>query len=124
MLENGELHARLAAHDDRPWGGNNPKLKTRRRSAIALDATGSVLFYGFGDEASARELAEGLRAAGAAHVAELDINHYWTRFLLAGKKREGAELEITSTLVPDMTHRKLGYVQKPEPRDFFYVRRR
>jgi len=124
LLENGALHPRLAAHDDRPWGGNNPKLKTRRRSAIALDGTRSVLFYGFGDEASARELAEGLRIAGAAHAAELDINHSWTRFLLPGRPPPNGALQITSTLVPDMTHRTLGYVSKPEPRDFFYVKRR
>jgi hypothetical protein len=122
LLEDGELHPKLEARVESPWGGHNPKIKTRRRSAIAIDASGRVLMYGFSEEAGARELALGLRTLGASAAAELDINYYWTRFLLFGAPAAGAPPEVTSTLVK-MQHGRTGYVSKPEPRDFFYVKR-
>jgi hypothetical protein len=122
LLEKGALHPKLESGVEAPWGGQNPKIKTRRRSAIAIDASGRVLMYGFGEEANARELAQGLKSLGASAAAELDINYYWTRFLVFGKPKPDAPPEVTSTLVK-MQHRRDGYVSKPEPRDFFYVKR-
>lgn len=124
MVEDGSLHPELEARNERRWGGLDPKRKTRRRSAIAIDASGRVLMYGYGDEAGARELALGLKALGASAVAELDINYHWVRFLLLGRPKPEAELQVTSTLIEKMPHRKQGYVSKAEPRDFFYVARR
>ncbi|MCC6217285.1 MAG: hypothetical protein IT376_20675 [Polyangiaceae bacterium] len=120
LLEGGELHPRLEAHDERPWGGLDPKIVTRRRSALAVDASGRVLLYGYGDEAGTRDLALGLRALGAVAAAKLDLNFHWVRFLLVGGP-PGEPARITSTLVPQMPHRARGYVERPEPRDFFYV---
>lgn len=124
LLSEGELHPSLAAGQERAWGGMDPKLKTRRRSALGVDASGRVLFYGFGEEAGAKLLAQGMRAAGAVEAAELDINYSWTRYLLIGKPKPDQKLQVTSTLVPKMVHQKLGYVERPAPRDFFYLRRR
>jgi hypothetical protein len=123
LVEDGALHELLRAGQERPWGGMDPKEKTRRRSALGVDASGKLLFYGFGDEASAKLLAEGMRIAGAAQAAELDINYSWTRFLLIGRPRPDAPLQTTSTLVPQMVHQKTGYVSAPAPRDFFYLTR-
>jgi hypothetical protein len=122
MVEDGALHALLQAKNDKPWGGHNPKDKTRRRSAIGIDAGGRVLFYAFGVEVGAELLARGMQHAGAVAAAELDINWTWTRFLLLGK--QGDELQITSTLVPKMEHSKRGYVSRKSDRDFFYILRR
>lgn len=123
ILEEGKLHPELERNDDRRWGGKDPKRQTRRRSAIALGGDGKVLFYGFGDETTVKELALGLRSAGATSAAQLDINYYWVRFLLFGQV--GADpLRVTSTLIPKMEHRKRGYVHLAEPRDFFYVLRK
>ncbi len=124
ILENGELHPDFAKRNERRWGGRDPKRQTRRRSAIALDKTGRILFYGFGDETGPKELALGLKAAGAHHAAQLDINYYWTRFLVFGRPKADAPLQVTSTLVPKMEHRKRGYIHRAEPRDFFYVIRK
>ncbi len=124
ILEEGQLHPDLARRNERRWGGQDPKRKTRRRSAIALDKTGRILFYGFGDETGPKELALGLKTAGAHHAAQLDINYYWTRFLIFGKPKADAPLQVTSTLVPKMEHRKRGYIHRAEPRDFFYVIRK
>jgi hypothetical protein len=124
LLQAAELHSALQAGQERAWGGNDPKLKTRRRSSLGVDASGRILFYGFGEEAGARLLAEGMRVAGAVAAAETDINYSWTRFLMVGQPKPGDELQITSTLVPKMVHQKQGYVKRPAARDFFYVRRR
>lgn len=121
LLEGGEVHPRLINRDEKPWGGRDPKRKTRRRSAVGIDATGRTLFYGFGVETGPKLMAEGLRHAGAVGAAQLDINWSWTRFLLVGRKTPAADLEITSTLVPKMNHSRKGYLSKPAERDFFYL---
>jgi hypothetical protein len=124
LLERGAVHPDLQAGKDRPWAGKNPKLVTRRRSSIGLDASGRTLFFGMGEEADPKLLAEALKAAGATDAAQLDINWTWTRFLLLGQPRAGAPLQVTSTLIPKMVHRKRGYVEETQPRDFFYLARR
>jgi hypothetical protein len=91
---------------------------------IGVDATGRILFYGMGEEARPRDLAQGLKAVGATSAAQLDINWSWTRFLMFGSPQPGAELQVTSTLIPKMVHRKTGYVQRHVGRDFFYLTRR
>jgi len=121
LLEGGEVHPRLVKRDERPWGGRDPKRKTRRRSAVGIDASGRILFYGFGVETGPKRMAEGMRHAGATGAAQLDINWSWTRFLLVGRPTPAADLEITSTLVPKMNHSKAGYLSKPAERDFFYL---
>jgi hypothetical protein len=85
------------------------------------------LYYGLGIELGPKQLAEALRMAGAEHAAELDINYAWTRFLIAGRLRDGAgnvRPRITSTLVEGMMYGKTEYIERPSTRDFFYVVRR
>lgn len=122
LLENGEVHPDLLSGNARVWAGRGGDRKTRRRSALGMDASGRVLFFGMGVEADPKLLAEAMKHAGAVHAAQLDINYNWTRFLLFGTA-EG-ELQVTSTLIPQMVHRKRGYVHHTQPRDFFYVKRR
>lgn len=122
LFENGALHPKLAAGDEKPWGGRAKDVVTRRRSAVGVSSDGRFLFYAAGDEASPKWLARALLAAGAGAGAELDINWYWTRFLLFGEK-DGA-LSVTATLVPGMEYLRRGYVERPSDRDFFYVLRR
>jgi hypothetical protein len=122
LFENGALHPKLAAGDEKPWGGKAKDVVTRRRSAVGVSQDGRFLFYAVGDEASPKWLAKALLLAGASTGAELDINWYWTRFLLFGEK-DGA-LSVTSTLIPGMEYQSRGYVERPSDRDFFYVLRR
>lgn len=122
LVENGEVNPSLLAGEDRVWAGRDPKLKTRRRSAIGVDRTGRILLFGVGMEAEPRLLAEGMKYAGAVNAAQLDINWNWTRFLLFGEK--DGTLQITSTLIPEMVHQKRGYVERTQPRDFFYLVRK
>jgi hypothetical protein len=123
LLEGGALHPHLQAKQERAWGGRDPKRKTRRRSALAIDATGRTLFYGMGTEVGPAMLARALELAGAVAAAQLDINWSWTKFLLMGKPL-GGELQVTSTLIPKMVFARTGYVKRPAHRDFFYITRR
>ena len=118
LLEDGAVHPDLLRGNDKRWAGHAADLTTRRRSAVGLDATGSILFYAIGEEADPRHLAEALRRVGATAAAELDINWYWTRFLLFGSASK--RLEITSSLIPKMEHQPTSYVERPSTRDFFY----
>jgi hypothetical protein len=122
LLHRGAIHADLLAGRDKIWGGRVQGVVTRRRSALGIDASGRVLFYAIGIEASPRQLAEGLKFAGADSAAELDVNWNWTRFMLFGQNDEG-KLRITSNLV-EAEFSKLDYVERPSQRDFFYVTRR
>jgi hypothetical protein len=124
LLEQGQVHPDLVAHNERRWGGRDPKRKTRRRSALGIDASGRTLLYALGEETGPRDLAYGMKVAGASDAAQLDINWSWTRFLVFGVPAPEAELQVTSTLVPQMVHRRTGYVSRAVARDFFYLRRR
>jgi hypothetical protein len=124
LVEQGKRHPLLDARNERPWGGHDPKRMTRRRSAIGIDSSQRVLYYAIGVELEPSELAQGLIYAGVDNAAELDINWSWTRFLLMGRPDPDAPLQVTGTLIPEMVHQRLGYVQKAIDRDFFYVTRR
>ncbi len=86
----------------KPWGGRAKDVVTRRRSAVGVSRDGRFLFYAVGDEASPKWLAKALLSAGASTGAELDINWYWTRFLLFGEK--DGSLGVTATLIPGMEY--------------------
>jgi hypothetical protein len=66
-------------------------------------------------------LTEALQHVGARSAAELDINDNWTRFILYAPGTDGAPVQATGTLLPDMVQTKAGYVSRPSERDFFYV---
>ena len=120
LLDDGALHPHLEKGQLRVWAGRDPGRKTRRRSAMGLDGTGRILFYGMGVETEADDLARGMAAVGAKNAVELDINYSWTKFLVFG----GEPLKVTSTLIEYMKHSTRGYVEKSAFRDFFYLLRR
>jgi hypothetical protein len=121
LVDGGEIHRQLLAKNDRMWGGKNWHERTRRRSAVGLDATGKILFYAVGTELEPLGLAQAMQIAGAPQAAELDINWNWTRFLLFGTLDADPELRITSTLLEGMPHNSRSYVARAEARDFFYL---
>jgi hypothetical protein len=122
LVEEGAVHPDLLAGRDKAWKGNTAGIVTRRRSAVGLDESGSILFYAVGVEATPRLLAEALSVAGARNAAELDINWAWTRFLFYGKNEEG-KVRVTHSLV-EGEYGKSGYVERASERDFFYVLRK
>jgi hypothetical protein len=119
LVEDGAINADLQVGRDRAWAGNTPGLVTRRRSAIGLSADGRTLFYALGVEASPKQLATGLLAAGATFAAQLDINWNWTRFLLFGADAAGKP-RVNASLA-EVEHTSRDYVETPSKRDFFYL---
>ena len=119
LLEDGAVHPDLLAGRDKAWKGQIPGMVTRRRSAVGLDETGTLLFYALGVEAPPRLLAEALRVAGARHAAELDINWNWTRFFLYERDSDGKPRFATSLAPGEVP--KSTYVERASERDFFYL---
>ncbi len=122
LVHQAEVHPKLLSGQDKLWAGRNPNRKTRRRSAVGIDASGKILFYAVGTETEAVDLARGMQAVGAASAMQLDINWNWTRFLIAGRRDE--KPRVTSTLIEDMAHGKNEYFSWPSQRDFFHLVRR
>ena len=113
------LRGRTAAPSSSPPGAcasGRPRVSRRRSPA-------RTLFYALAEEGDARWLAEGLRLAGAAAAAELDINWNWTRFFTF-EPSAGAASRVPSPLVQGMEHGAREYVERPSPRDFFYFAER
>jgi hypothetical protein len=124
LVEDGKLNPLLASErSTKKWGGAEDGRKDIRRTALAIDESGSTLYFAFADWITAKELGVALEKAGVRSAAELDINWSFTRFLFFAPAEDGSGLEVSATLVDQIEHRKKGYVQKSEPRDFFYVTR-
>jgi hypothetical protein len=125
LIHRGALHPDLdSEHAAKKWGSMQNGDRETRRSAIGLDASGQILFYGLGEWTIAKDLAVAMKAAGCVVAAELDINWSYTRFLLFGRPSPGEPLQVVSTLVPKTEHTRLGYVSKASQKDFFYLKRR
>jgi len=95
-----------------------------RRSAIGLDKTGTVLFYGLGEAVTAEMLARGMRSVGVEEAAQLDVNYSYPRFLLFDKGDAAQPPKVLSALIPGIKYQKTEYTAGPELRDFFYLTRR
>jgi hypothetical protein len=122
LVFESEMHPDLERGVTRPWAGTNPDRKTRRRSALGIDASGQVLYFAIGTETQPVDLARGMLAVGAANAVQLDINWAWTRFLLAGLREDRPR--VTTSLMPDSLHGKNEYFSRPSDRDFFYLTRK
>lgn len=124
IIEKGVLNPDLETERrPRPWGAAENGDTEVRRSALGLDASGQVLFYGVGEWVTVKLLADSMKAAGAVNAAQLDINWSYTRFLFFGKASDNAPLSVQSTLIPKMKHSERGYVESASERDFFYLKK-
>ena len=85
-----------------------------RRSALGLDASGRLLFYGMGDGLTAPSIARAMAAAGAHDVAQLDVNFAFPRFVFFGPGDAGPV--ATSALVPGTTFKPDEYVDRKSTR--------
>ncbi|MBI5537457.1 MAG: phosphodiester glycosidase family protein [Deltaproteobacteria bacterium] len=120
LVEQGRVNPALHA-DNTSWGAAVGGATVIRRSAIGLSQDGRILFFGMGDALTVKSIADGMMAAGAYDIAQLDVNHSFPRFMFYQKK-SGAPGEFTVTgLVPGFTFQTGDYIKTPSFRDFFYV---
>lgn len=119
MVEAGVQHPALA--NSRSWGATVDGKTVIRRSAIGLDPERRVLFVGISNSTTAEALARGMQHAGAATVAQLDVNYSFPRFLFYNHASDGIE---TVPLAQGFVYKAGQYIEGRSPRDFFYLTRR
>jgi hypothetical protein len=122
MLDQGVLHPGLVNPDSRKWGATIEGETVIRRSALALDQRGDILYVGVSNATTARALAIGMQSAGGWTVAQLDVNWSYPRFLIFPRDASGARR--AATLFEGFLFEPKEMLQQPSPRDFFYVVRR
>lgn len=108
---------------NRNWGAAVDGQTIIRRSAVGIDKSGNVLFYAEGDGLTALSMARALHAAGAADIAELDVNWAFPRYLFY-KHKDSGKVEVDKVLIPGTPFKADEYVGRAWYRDFFYVTRR
>lgn len=122
MVEEGELHPLLRAPEVRNWGATLDGNTVIRRSAVGLDREGKVLFVAISNHTTAPAIALGLRHAGAAAVAQLDVNWSYPKFLTYEPGEGGALMPVA--LASGFEFSEDEYIRKRSLRDFFYLTRK
>lgn len=120
MFEDGTMHPRLASGYVHKWGATLDKQTVIRRSAIGLDATGRTLYVGISNHTTAPAIAEGMHHAGAVHVAQLDVNFSYPKFVTFRPSRI-SKLRFAVPLANGFEFSEHEYLRKPSHRDFFYI---
>jgi len=124
MYENGKANPVL----NMPgfgWGASSVSGTTViRRSAMGLDASGKVLFVGIGDFTTATAIADAMHHAGAANVAQLDVNFSFPKFVTYEPRSAGSSDLLATPLTQHFEYTEDDYIRKPAERDFFYLTRR
>ena len=125
LAHRGALHPALVRETmTRNWGAAVDGGVEIPRTALGVDATGRYAFFGLGEGTSAKALADGLLAAGAFSVAELDINWSYTRFFLYEKPTPESAVAIVRSIGTKGQHPPRSYLDKSSERDFFYLVRK
>jgi hypothetical protein len=124
LVENGVVNERVLREPGHViWGKAVDGKFDIRRSALALDRGGRVLYYVFSDWNAPNEFAKGLVALGVDAAAELDVNWSYTWFYwFEGQATPSPR--IREALVPKAKYDPRGFVERPADRDFFYLRER
>jgi Phosphodiester glycosidase len=120
MYENGKLNPRLAGGRVSKWGSTLDGETVVRRSAIGVDAAGTTLYVGISNHTTAPALARGMHHAGAATVAQLDINFSYPKFVTF-REAPSSRLKVAVPLADGFEFSENEYLRKPSFRDFFYV---
>jgi hypothetical protein len=120
LVEDGISNAALGSENVAEWGNAVDGATVIRRSALGIDATGRILFFGLGESMAAITLARAMAAAGAVRAAQLDVNDPLVRFLVYST-RPFEQPPLPTPLVPKLLFRKAEYLTEPSTRDFFYV---
>ena len=90
-----------------------------RRSAVGIGADGTTLYVGVSNATNARAIAIGMQHAGAADVAQLDINWSYPHFVMFRPSSSGGREGFV--LFEGFAYDDNTYIERRSPRDFFYV---
>jgi hypothetical protein len=116
MVEGGVVNPKL--HESKGWGATLDGDTVIRRSAIGLSADAKTLFVAISNATQAEALARGMQHAGAAVVAQLDVNYSYPRLLFYADSAEG---KVITPVAQGFVVRPGHYVTRASKRDFFYM---
>jgi hypothetical protein len=119
MYEDGALHPNLRAGAEKKWGSTLDGETVIRRSAIGVSADGTFLYMAISNNTTAAAIADGVHHAGAAAVAQLDVNFSYPKFVLF-EKGQGSERQAVA-LADGFEFSTDEFIRQPSRRDFFYV---
>jgi hypothetical protein len=119
LLDHGQPTAETEQDSPALWGYTVRNKVTTWRSGLGVSADGRYLIYAVGDGLTVPTLARALALGGADRGMQLDINSFWTRFVIYGSTSDGKELIAQKLLAPMVGDARQFLA--PESRDFFYV---
>jgi hypothetical protein len=105
IVDNGRPASGLQTNWQNQWGATIGNAKYVWRTSLGIAANGDLVFV-TGNRLSAATLADLLLRGGAVRAMELDINPYWTSFVLY-RNPAGGTLE--HNLLPDMVRSPRRY---------------
>lgn len=121
MYEDNELNSRLEGGGNaKKWGATLDGETVIRRSAIGIDKAGETLFVGISNHTTAGAIALGMNHAGAATVAQLDVNFSYPKFVLFESPQPDSE-RVAIALAEGFEFSPDEFIRKSSPRDFFYI---
>lgn len=124
MYEGGAMHKGLLAEENTLWGATLDKDTVIRRSAIGISADGSTLFVGISEATTATAIARAMNHAGAANVAQLDVNWSYPKFVTVEPRDGDAANPVVKAVIDGFEYTEDDYVKKEMHRDFFYLTRK
>jgi hypothetical protein len=113
------VNPKLKASGGKKWGATLDGETVIRRSAIGINASGTTLYVGISNHTTATAIADGMHHAGAAAVAQLDVNFSYPKFVLF--ESAGGPVRNAVALAEGFEFSRDEYIRKRSPRDFFYV---
>lgn len=123
MYEDGVMHPGLAAETNTLWGATLDRDTVIRRSAIGISQDGQTLFVGISESTTAIAIATAMHHAGAFHVAQLDVNWSYPKFVTVEPGADAANPTV-KPIIDGFEVKSDDYVRRPHLRDFFYLTRK
>jgi hypothetical protein len=120
MYEDGKINPRLTGGRVSMWGSTLDGETVIRRSAIGVDKAGTTLYVGISNHTTAPVMARGMHHAGAATIAQLDINFSYPKFVTF-RESAASKLKVAVPLADGFEYSEHEYLRKASLRDFFYV---
>lgn len=121
MYEDGEMHPNLKVQYARKWGATLDGNTVIRRSAVGLSPDGKILYVGISNHTTAKVMAAGMFHAGAASVAQMDVNWSYPKFVTYEQHKD--ELLYPVALADGFEFSDKLYLRERSMRDFFYLAR-
>lgn len=122
MYEDGSMHPSLRGAHHKKWGATLDGNTVIRRSAVGLSEDGQIFYVGITNHTTARVLAQGMHHAGAHHVAQMDVNWSYPKFVTYEPDKKDRLVPIA--LAQGFEFNEHLYLRERSMRDFFYLVRK